>query len=83
MSQVCSRTSCFLLQVMVMADTSYHPLGVDEVAAQHADAQCVVSCIMLICGSSSGSFTWGPGDPCRALQCPGIRHTAGLPCNVC
>ena len=51
-----------MLQVMVMADTSYHPLGVDEVAAQHADAQCVVSCIMLTCGSSPELVTWGQGE---------------------
>ena len=26
-----------------MADTTYNSLGVDEVAAQHVNAQCVVS----------------------------------------
>ena len=29
-------------QAFVMADTTYNSLGVDEVAAQHASAQCVV-----------------------------------------
>ena len=28
---------------VVLADTSYHSVGVDEVAAAHADAHCVVS----------------------------------------
>ncbi len=32
------------VQPFVLADTSYHSLGVDEVAAAHADAQCVVRC---------------------------------------
>ena len=32
-----------VLQAYVMADTTYNSLGVDEVAAQHASAQCVVS----------------------------------------
>ena len=31
------------LQVSVLADTSYNSLSVDEVAAQHAQADCVVS----------------------------------------
>jgi len=30
------------LQVFVLADTSYNSSGVDEVAAEHADADCVV-----------------------------------------
>ena len=30
-------------QAVVLADTSYHSVGVDEVAAAHADAHCVVS----------------------------------------
>lgn len=30
-------------QVYVLADTTYNPLGVDEVAAEHMAAQCVVS----------------------------------------
>ena len=30
------------LQVSVLADTSYNSLSVDEVAAQHAQADCVV-----------------------------------------
>ena len=30
------------VQPFVLADTSYNSLGVDEVAAAHADAQCVV-----------------------------------------
>lgn len=32
-----------MLQAFVMADTTYNSLGVDEVAAQHVNAQCVVS----------------------------------------
>lgn len=31
------------MQAFVMADTTYNSLGVDEVAAQHVNAQCVVS----------------------------------------
>ena len=31
------------LQVSVLADTSYNALSVDEVAAQHAQADCVVT----------------------------------------
>ena len=31
------------LQGFVMADTTYNSHGVDEVAAQHVNAQCVVS----------------------------------------
>ena len=31
------------VQLFVLADTSYHSLGVDEVVAAHADAECVVS----------------------------------------
>ena len=31
-----------LILPFVLADTSYHSLGVDEVAAAHADAHCVV-----------------------------------------
>ena len=38
------------LQVFVLADTSYNSSGVDEVAAEHADADCVVRLV-----SSSGS----------------------------
>ena len=30
-------------QAFVMADTTYNSLGVDEVAAQHVNAQCIVS----------------------------------------
>lgn len=30
-------------QVFVLADTSYNPLSVDEVAAAHVNADCVVS----------------------------------------
>ncbi len=29
-------------QVCVLADTAYNPLAVDEVAAQHVHAECVV-----------------------------------------
>ena len=32
-----------VMQAFVMADTTYNSVGVDEVAAQHVDAQCVVS----------------------------------------
>jgi len=31
------------MQVYVLADTSYNPLSVDEVAAAHVNADCVVS----------------------------------------
>lgn len=31
------------LQVSILADTTYNSLNVDEVAAQHAQADCVVS----------------------------------------
>lgn len=34
--------SSYELQVSVLADTSYNSLSVDEVAAQHAQADCVV-----------------------------------------
>jgi len=41
------------VQPFVLADTSYHSLGVDEVAAAHADAQCVV-----------GRTDWTLADAC-------------------
>jgi diphthamide biosynthesis protein 2 len=31
------------MQVYVLADTSYNPLSIDEVAAAHVKADCVVS----------------------------------------
>ena len=48
------------LQVSVLADTSYNSLSVDEVAAQHAQADCVVSCFLvqfLTLSSCSGKST--------------------------
>jgi hypothetical protein len=36
-----------LAQVYVLADTSYNPLSVDEVAAAHVNADCVVSACLL------------------------------------
>ncbi len=33
----------YLTQISVLADTSYNSLSVDEVAAQHAKADCVVN----------------------------------------
>ncbi len=37
-------------QVFVLADTSYNSSGVDEVAAEHADADCVVQFVPGRCG---------------------------------
>ena len=39
------------MQAFVMADTTYNSLGVDEVAAQHVNAQCVV-------GSTSSGYLY-------------------------
>ena len=35
-------------QVYVLGDTTYNSLGVDEVAAQHVNAQCVVSLVVIL-----------------------------------
>ena len=37
------------MQAFVMADTTYNSLGVDEVAAQHVNAQCVVGNVYSVC----------------------------------
>jgi hypothetical protein len=49
------------MQVYVLADTSYNPLSVDEVAAAHVNADCVVSQLVAavtaigrLCGESAG-----------------------------
>ena len=42
-----ARNDAYLTQISVLADTSYNSLSVDEVAAQHAQADCVVN--SLIC----------------------------------
>ena len=39
----------FCVQAFVMADTTYNSLGVDEVAAQHVNAECVVRNICSVC----------------------------------
>ena len=39
----------FCVQAFVMADTTYNSLGVDEVAAQHVSAQCVVGNVCSVC----------------------------------
>ena len=44
------------MQAYILADTTYNSLSVDEVAAAHVDAQCVVSA--------------SPADPlCHAVRC--------------
>lgn len=42
-----SHQSLSRAQTFVLADTTYNSLGVDEVAAQHASAHCVVSSQLL------------------------------------
>ena len=43
LGSLCRSASGSGLQVSILADTTYNPLNVDEVAAQHAQADCVVS----------------------------------------
>jgi hypothetical protein len=51
-----------LSQVYVLADTSYNPLSVDEVAAAHVNADCVVS-------------TWSLAGFLLAQACAGVDLT--------
>lgn len=41
-------------QVFVLADTAYNPLGVDEVAAAHLAADCVVGVCACVVGREGG-----------------------------
>jgi diphthamide biosynthesis protein 2 len=38
-----------MMQVYVLADTTYNPLSIDEVAAQHVNADCVVRSVAALC----------------------------------
>lgn len=46
------------LQISVLADTSYNSLSVDEVAAQHAQADCVVNVPAIFAAYACLSFQY-------------------------
>lgn len=48
---------CVCWQVYVLADTSYNPLSIDEVAAAHVKADCVVSLRSLCTGHTQRDET--------------------------
>lgn len=45
------------LQLFILADTSYNSSGVDEVAAEHAEADCVVRNLIRLLRTGSFSMT--------------------------
>ena len=57
----------FCVQAFVMADTTYNSLGVDEVAAQHVNAQCVVGNVYLVC--LYGYASVHPASLMRPCEC--------------
>lgn len=64
-------------QAFVMADTTYNSLGVDEVAAQHVNAQCIVSfsaCIWtdlrsMLCSKTCSVTVFAPGHDSLGGPC--------------
>ena len=57
----------FCVQAFVMADTTYNSLGVDEVAAQHVNAQCVVGNVYTVCLKVNASVQ--PASLMRPFGC--------------
>jgi hypothetical protein len=63
-------------QVFILADTAYNPLGVDEVAAEHLDADCVVGC-------ADSRHVLHQGVLHYEQRCsPDTRHRAPLSCRA-
>ena len=56
-------------QFFVLADSTYNPDSVDELAAAHADAQCVVSKVPGG-GGGGGAGGWGGGPQQRPALTP-------------